>query len=126
MHNHQHHNTFQITLVHAETAKEIILLFSRGLDISLVVTTFLSIFTATGLWMPEILSKMPGGSLCKTDCRNRLSVDTCTMSGMARTNPSIHRAGLNGGVPMGRSTQIMKGSFRRGLNSEVVTFSPRL
>ena len=27
------------------------------------------------------------------------------------------------GVPVGRSTQIMGGSFRRGLNSEVVTFS---
>ena len=37
-----------------------------------------------------------------------------------------HRAGLNRGVPMDRSTQIMGGSFRRGLNSEVVTFSTRL
>ena len=27
---------------------------------------------------------------------------------------------------MGRSTQIMGGSFRRGLNSEAVTFSTRL
>ena len=33
----------------------------------------------------------------------------------------MHRAGLNRGVPMGRSTQITGGSFRRGLNSEVVT-----
>ena len=38
----------------------------------------------------------------------------------------IHRAGLNRGVPMGRSTKIMGGSFRRGLNSKVVTFSTRL
>ena len=27
---------------------------------------------------------------------------------------------------MGRSTQIIEGSFRRGLNSEVITFSTRL
>ena len=32
------------------------------------------------------------------------------------------RAGLNRGVLMGRLTQIMGGSFRRGLNSEVVPF----
>ena len=40
-----------------------------------------------------------------------------------------HRAGLNRGVPMGRSTQIMGGtggSFWRGLNSEAVTFPTRL
>ena len=36
-----------------------------------------------------------------------------------------HRAGLNR-VPMGRSAQIMGGSFRQGLNSEAVTFSTRL
>ena len=30
----------------------------------------------------------------------------------------FHRAGLNRGVPMGQSTQIMGGSFRQGLNSE--------
>ena len=33
---------------------------------------------------------------------------------------------LNRGVPMGRSTQIMGGNFRRGLHSDVVTFSTRL
>ena len=32
------------------------------------------------------------------------------------------RAGLNRGVLMGRLTQIMGGSFRLGLNSEVVPF----
>ena len=37
-----------------------------------------------------------------------------------------HIAGLNRRVPMGRSTQILGGSFRQGLNSEVVTFSTRL
>ena len=37
-----------------------------------------------------------------------------------------HRAWLNRGTPMGRSTQIMGGSFTRGLNSEVVTFSTKL
>ena len=37
-----------------------------------------------------------------------------------------HRAGLNRRVPMGRSTQIVGGSFRLGLNSKVVTFSTRL
>ena len=36
-----------------------------------------------------------------------------------------HRAGLNRGVPMGRSTLIMGGSFRQGLNAEVVTLSIR-
>ena len=34
-----------------------------------------------------------------------------------------HRAGLNRGVPIGRSTQIMGGSFRRGLHADAVTFS---
>ena len=38
-------------------------------------------------------------------------------------NINSHRAGLNRGVPMCRSTQIMGGSFRRGLTSELVTFS---
>ena len=38
----------------------------------------------------------------------------------------FHRAGLNRGVPMGPSTQIEGGSFRRGLSSEIVTFSTRL
>ena len=38
----------------------------------------------------------------------------------------VHLAGLNGGVPMGQSTQITGGSFRRELNLEVVTFSTRL
>ena len=37
-----------------------------------------------------------------------------------------HRAGLNRGVLMGRSTEIMGGSFRRGLISEMVTFSNTL
>ena len=34
----------------------------------------------------------------------------------------IYIAGLNRGVPMCQSTQVMIGSFRRGLNSAVVTF----
>ena len=45
---------------------------------------------------------------------------------LLRTMRKYHRAGLNRGVPIGQSTQIMGGSFRRGLNSEVVTFSNRL
>ena len=35
-------------------------------------------------------------------------------------------AGLNRGVPTDHSTEIMGGIFRRGLNSEGVTFSTRL
>ena len=38
-------------------------------------------------------------------------------------NDVFERAGFSRGVPIGRSPQIMDGSFRRGLNSEVVTFS---
>ena len=37
-----------------------------------------------------------------------------------------HGAGLNRGVPMDWSTQIMGGEFRKRMNSEVVTFSTRL
>ena len=43
-----------------------------------------------------------------------------------RSRTLVHIAGLNRGVPMGRSTQIMGGSFRQGLNSEVVTFLTKL
>ena len=46
---------------------------------------------------------------------------------MAKFDCLYHRAaGLNRGVPMDKSTDIMKGSFRRGLHSDVDTFSTRL
>ena len=37
-----------------------------------------------------------------------------------------HRAGMYRGVLIGQFTQILDGSFRRGLNAQVVTFSARL
>ena len=40
-------------------------------------------------------------------------------------NVKKNRAGLNRGVPMDRSIQIMEGNFRRGENTEVLTFSTR-
>ena len=71
---------------------------------------------------------------CKGLKRNALSgpVDDDDLKSFGFTVPegitsaaSKTRAGLNRGVPMGRSTQIMGGSFRRGLNSEAVTSSTR-
>ena len=43
----------------------------------------------------------------------------CTLTSVAL----CHRAGLNRGVPVGRSIQIMGGSFRRGLQLDLTRCS---